>query len=424
MEEDIVVRLPRPGGSVADDPLLVVLREGARRMLTLRDRGRGRRVSSPRARSWSMSRVGGGSCAMAMLPSASCRPGSGRSRCAARRSATVGRWRSARIRFTSAVLPAYLRRTKNVEELLPWLYLKGISTGQFEEALAALLGADAPGLSATTVRRLTAAWQDEHERWQERDLSARRYVYLWADGVYFTPRLEHDRQCILVLIGADAQGRKELLAIEDGFRESAQSWRELLLRLRDQNGLVLDPELATGDGALGFWQALHEVWPKARQQRCWVHKTANVLNKLPPSLQGKAKQDLHAIYEAESRAAAEKAFDHFVAKYGAKYDKAVDCLSKDREALLAFYDSPAEHWKHVRTTNPIESTFATVRLRTAKTKGCLSRKTALAMVFKLAKSAERHWRHLNGSDRLAQVIEGVRFRDGEPVQAAEEQVAA
>jgi transposase-like protein len=331
---------------------------------------------------------------------------------------------SGAIRFTSAILPAYLRRTRNVEELLPWLYLKGISTGQFEEALAALLGTDAPGLSATTVRRLTEAWQEEHERWRQRDLSARRYVYLWADGVYFTPRLEHDRQCILVLIGADSQGRKELLAIEDGFRESAQSWRELLLRLRDENGLVLDPELATGDGALGFWQALHQVWPKTRQQRCWVHKTANVLNKLPLSIHGKAKQDLHAIYEAESRATAEKAFDRFLAKHGAKHDKAADCLMKDREALLTFYDSPAEHWKHVRTTNPIESTFAIVRLRTAKTKGCLSRKTALAMVFKLAKSAERHWRHLNGSDRLAQVIQGVRFRDGEPVHAAEEQAAA
>ena len=258
-----------------------------------------------------------------MPPSESCRPGSARSRCADPRIRDRGDRRLGTIRFTSAVLPAYLRRTKNLEELLPWLYLKGISTGQFEEALAALLGAEAPGLSATTVRRLTAAWQDEHERWQSRDLSARRYVYLWADGVYFTPRLEQERQCILVLIGADAQGRKELLAIEDGFRESAQSWRELLLRLRDQNGLVLDPELATGDGALGFWQALHEIWPKTRQQRCWVHKTANVLNKLPPSLQGKAKQDLHAIYEAESRAAAEKAFDHFIAKYGAKYDKAV-----------------------------------------------------------------------------------------------------
>ena len=331
---------------------------------------------------------------------------------------------SAPIRFTSAVLPAYLRRTRNIEELLPWLYLNGISTGQFDEALTALLGPKAPGLSAATVRRLTEAWQEEHERWQKRDLSARHYVYLWADGVYFTPRLEHERQCMLVLIGADASGRKELLAIEDGFRESAQSWRELLLRLRDENGLKLDPELATGDGALGFWQALHAVWPKTRHQRCWVHKVANVLNKLPPSLQGQAKQDLHAIYEAESRQEAEAALDRFLVKYGAKYDKAAACLSKDREALLAFYDFPAEHWKHVRTSNPIESTFATVRLRTDKTKGCLSRKAAMAMVFKLAKSAERTWRRLDGSERLAHVIGGVRFRDGEPVQAAEEQTAA
>jgi putative transposase len=299
-----------------------------------------------------------------------------------------------------------------------------VSTGQFAEALTALLGPEAPGLSAATVRRLTEAWQEEHERWRGRDLSTRRYVYLWADGVYFTPRLEHDRQCLLVLIGADASGRKELLAIEDGFRESAQSWRELLLRLRDENGLTLDPELATGDGALGFWQALHQVWPRTRQQRCWVHKTADVLNKLPPSPQGKAKRDLHAIYEAENRQAAEEAFDRFLAKYGAKYAKATACLTKDREALLAFYDFPAEHWKHVRTSNPIESTFATVRLRTDKTKGCLSRQTALAMVFKLAKSAERHWRRLDGSERLAQVIEGIQFRDGEPVQAAEDQAAA
>jgi putative transposase len=343
------------------------------------------------------------------------------------------------IRFTSAVLPAYLRRTKNIEELLPWLYLKGVSTGQFAEALTALLGSEAPGLSPATVRRLTEGWQDEHERWQRRDLSARRYVYLWADGVYFTPRLEHERQCLLVLIGADASGRKELLAVEDGFGESAQSWRELLLRLRDENGLALDPELATGDGALGFWQALHEVWPKTKQQRCWVHKTANVLNKLPASLQGKAKQDLHAIYEAANRREAEQALDRFAAKYRTKYDKAVACLSKDRESLLAFYDFPAEHWKHVRTSNPIESTFATVRLRTTKTRGCLSRQTALAlsalptslrgiglwpMVFKLAKSAERHWRRLDGSERLAQVIDGVRFRDGEPVQEPEDQAAA
>ncbi len=227
-----------------------------------------------------------------------------------------------------------------------------------------------------------------------------------------------------MLIGADASGRKALLAIEDGWRESAQSWRELLLRLRDENGLALAPELATGDGALGFWQALREVWPSTRRQRCWVHKTANVLNALPKSLHGKAKQDLHAIYEAEHRKEAEAAFDRFLEKYGAKYDKAVACLAKDREALLAFYDFPAEHWEHVRTSNPIESTFATVRLRTDKTKGCLSRQTALAMVFKLAKSAERRWRRLDGSGRLAQAIQGVRFRDGEPVDVLEDQAAA
>jgi transposase-like protein len=424
MKEDTVVALPRPGASVADDPLLMVLREGARRMLLqaieaevetfltahgslVDEQGRRRLVRNGHA------------------PERQIQTGIGplevrRPKVRDRGGAVGGE----PIRFTSAVLPAYLRRTRNIEELLPWLYLKGVSTGQFEEALAALLGTDAPGLSAATVRRLTEAWQEEHERWQGRDLSSRRYVYLWADGVYFTPRLEHERQCMLVLIGADEQGRKELLAIEDGYRESAQSWRELLLRLRDENGLKLDPELATGDGALGFWQALHEVWPKTRQQRCWVHKVANVLNKLPPSLQGKAKQDLHRIYEAANRQEAEDAFDRFLAKYGSKYDKAVSCLAKDREALLTFYDFPAEHWKHIRTSNPIESTFATVRLRTSKTKGCLSRQTAVAMVFKLAKSAERHWRRLDGSQRLAQVIDGVRFRDGEPVQATEEQAAA
>ena len=424
MKEDTVVALPRPGASVADDPLLMVLREGARRMLLqaieaevetflsahgslVDEQGRRRLVRNGHA------------------PERQIQTGIGplevrRPKVRDRGGAVGGE----PIRFTSAVLPAYLRRTRNIEDLLPWLYLKGVSTGQFEEALAALLGTDAPGLSAATVRRLTEAWQEEHERWQGRDLSSRRYVYLWADGIYFTPRLEHERQCMLVLIGADEQGRKELLAIEDGYRESAQSWRELLLRLRDENGLKLDPELATGDGALGFWQALHEVWPKTRQQRCWVHKVANVLNKLPPSLQGKAKQDLHRIYEAANRQEAEDAFDRFLAKYGSKYDKAVSCLAKDRKALLTFYDFPAEHWKHIRTSNPIESTFATVRLRTSKTKGCLSRQTALAMVFKLAKSAERHWRRLDGSERLAQVIEGVRFRDGEPIQAAEEQAAA
>src|SRR3954447_173685 len=423
MEEHTVVSLPKPGSGVTDDPLLAVLREGARRMLMqaieaevemflaahsgLVDEGGRRRLVRNGHAPERQIQTGIG-------PVQVRRP-------KVRDRAAEG---SQPIRFTSAVLPAYLRRTKNLEELLPWLYLKGVSTGQFAEALTALLGPEAPGLAPATVRRLTEGWQDEHEHWQQRDLSGRRYVYVWADGVYFSPRLEHDRQCILVLIGADAQGRKELLAIEDGFRVSAQNWRELLLRLRDENGLVLDPELATGDGALGFWQALHEVWPKTKQQRCWVHKTANVLNKLPPSLHGKAKQDLHAIYEAESRAVAEKAFDRFIDKYGAKYGKAVYCLSRDREALLTFYDVPAEHWTHVRTTNPIESTFATVRLRTAKTKGCLSRRTALAMVFKLVKAAERHWRQLNGAARLAQLIQGIRFRDGEPVQETEEQAAA
>jgi transposase-like protein len=423
VEEDSVVALPRPGASVESDPLLAVLRDGARRMLMqaieaeveaflaahaglVDAHGRRRLVRNGHA------------------PERQIQTGIGPLEVRRPKLRDRGVAGEEPIRFTSAILPAYLRRTRNIEELLPWLYLKGVSTGQFAEALTALLGPEAPGLSATTVRRLTEGWQEEHARWQKRDLSARRYVYLWADGVYFTPRLEHERQCLLVLIGADASGRKELLAIEDGFRESAQSWRELLLRLRDENGLVLDPELATGDGALGFWQALHEVWPKTRQQRCWVHKTANVLNKLPPSLQAKAKQDLHAIYEADSRKAAEDAFGRFVAKYGAKYAKAAACLIKDREALLTFYNFPAEHWKHVRTSNPIESTFATVRLRTVKTKGCLSRQTALAMVYKLAQSAERSWRRLDGSQRLAQVIQGVRFRDGEPVQAAEEQVAA
>jgi putative transposase len=424
MEDDTVVRLPQPGGGVADDPLLEVLRSGARRMLQqvieaevetfldahadLEDqRGRRRVVRNGHAPEREI-QTGIGPIAVR------------RPKLRDRGDGTGGE----PVRFTSEVLPPFLRRTKNVEELLPWLYLKGVSTGQFEEALTALLGPDAPGLSASTVRRLVATWQQEHARWQGRDLSTRRYVYVWADGVYFPPRLDHNRQCMLVLIGADGHGKKELLAIDDGYRESTQSWRELLLRLRDENGLAIPPELAIGDGALGFWKALHEVWPGTRQQRCWVHKTANVLNALPKSVHGKAKKDLHAIYQAESRDAAEAAFDHFTGKFGAKYDKAVACLVKDRATLLAFYDFPAEHWKHVRSSNPIESTFATVRLRTAKTKGCLSRQTALAMVFKLAKSAERHWRRLNGPDRLGQLIEGVRFRDGEAVQDAEEQAAA
>ena len=295
------------------------------------------------------------------------------------------------IRFTSAILPRYLRRTKSLEDLLPWLYLRGISSGDFSEALAALLGAQAPGLSASTIGRLKEVWQDEMERWQRRDLSAKRYVYFWVDGIYFGARLEEEKQCILVIIGATDHGTKELIAITDGYRESEQSWREVLLDLK-RRGLGIGPELVTGDGALGFWKALRQVYGAAREQRCWVHKTGNILNKLPKGLQNKAKGHLQDIWMAETRKDAETAFDFFLEAYGPKYEKATACLAKDRDALLSFYDFPAEHWKHVRTTNPIESTFATVRLRTYRTKGCLSRKTAMAMVFKLCQGASKKWR--------------------------------
>ena len=315
------------------------------------------------------------------------------------------------IRFTSAILPRYLRRTKSLEDLLPWLYLRGISSGDFSEALAALLGAQAPGLSASTIGRLKEVWQDEMERWQRHDLSAKRYVYFWVDGIYFGARLEEEKQCILVIIGATDHGTKELIAITDGYRESEQSWREVLLDLK-RRGLGIGPELVTGDGALGFWKALRQVYGAAREQRCWVHKTGNILNKLPKGLQNKAKGHLQDIWMAETRKDAETAFDFFLEAYGPKYEKATACLAKDRDALLSFYDFPAEHWKHVRTTNPIESTFATVRLRTYRTKGCLSRKTAMAMVFKLCQGASKKWRRLNGSDQFAEIIRGVKFVNG------------
>jgi transposase-like protein len=316
-----------------------------------------------------------------------------------------------RIRFSSAILPPYARRSKSLEVLIPILYLKGVSTGDFAEALAALLGADAGGLSASTIARLKDAWADEHARWLKRDLSARRYVYFWADGIHVQARLEDAAQCLLVIIGATPEGRKELVGLIDGVRESTQSWRELLLDLK-RRGLTIGPELAVADGALGFWQAIEEVWPKTRGQRCWVHKTANVLNKLPKSQQPKAKRALQEIWMAETRNDAEAAFDAFVRTYAVKYDKAVDCLSKDRTTLLAFYDFPAEHWKHLRTSNPIESSFATVRHRTVRSKGCLSNKTALAMIFKLAQAAEKSWRRLNGHNQLPKLIQGVKFVDG------------
>ncbi len=327
------------------------------------------------------------------------------------------------IRFHSNLLPPYLRRSKSIEELIPWLYLKGVSTGDFSEALSALLGTDACGLSSSTVSRLKESWTREYEAWQERDLSPRRYVYLWVDGVYPQARMEDPNPCLLVVIGADKSGRKELVGVWDGCRESEQSWKELLLDLK-RRGLGDPPKIAVGDGALGFWKALAQVYPSTRPQRCWVHKTRNVLNKLPKSVQAHAKQHLHQIWMAPTRAEAEDAFDYFTQAYDAKYPKAAECLTKDREELLTFYDFPAEHWRHLRTTNPIESTFATIRLRTAKTRGCLSRNTALTMVFKLAICAQSHWRRLNGSELLNDVVGGLTFRDGvritdEPAQAEE-----
>jgi putative transposase len=329
--------------------------------------------------------------------------------------------REGEIKFQSSILPAYLRRTRSIEELLPWLYLKGLSTSDFSEALAALLGKDAPGLSAATISRLKEGWKAEYERWSKRDLTGKEYVYIWADGVHFGVRLEDASQCILVIIGATADGKKELLAMLDGYRESAESWKELLLDLK-QRGLTVDPKAAVGDGALGFWKALPQVFGSTREQRCWVHKTANVLNKLPKAQQAKAKADLHEIWMAESRAAAAQAFDHFLTTYEVKYAKAAQCLAKDRDTLLTFYDFPAEHWIHIRTSNPIESTFATVRLRTTKTRGCVSRAGILAMVFKLTKSAEQGWRKLKGATLLGQVIKGVRFKDG--IQEEAQRIAA
>ncbi len=317
----------------------------------------------------------------------------------------------ARVRFTPSILPPYARRSKSIETLLPILYLKGVSTGDLGDALAALLGKDASGLSATTIGRLKDVWQDDHAQWQKRDLSAKRYVYIWADGIHLEARLEDEKQCILVLIGATPEGKKELVGFTDGARESAHDWRDLLLYLK-RRGLDVQPELVIADGALGFWKAAGEVWPAAREQRCWVHKTANVLAKLPKSQQPKAKRALQEIWMAETKAGAVTAFDAFIESYALKYEKAADCLEKDRDALLAFYDFPAEHWKHLRTTNPIESTFATVRHRTIRAKGCLSNRTALAMVFKLVEAAQRSWRRLDGHNQLPKLILGVKFTDG------------
>ena len=316
-----------------------------------------------------------------------------------------------KIRFTSNILPRWARRSKSLDALLPVLYLRGVSTGDFQEALAALLGADAPNLSPGVIARLTAGWQEDYDRWQRRDLSARRYVYIWADGVYLQARMEPTAECMLVIIGATPEGRKELLGFQVGVRESAQSWRELLVGLKAR-GLAVAPELAVGDGALGFWKAMDEVFPGTRHQRCWFHKMSNVLNHFPKSMQPAVTVDLREVSHAETRAAALAAIETFKEKYAAKYERAAVCLTKDTEALLSFYDFPAEHWDHLRTSNPVESVFATVRHRTVRTKGALSQKTAKLMVFTLVSAASKKWRKLNGTNQLPHVIEGVKFTDG------------
>ncbi len=325
-----------------------------------------------------------------------------------------------RLRFTSTILPPYLRRSRSIDELIPWLYLKGISTGDYQEALQALLGEDAKGLSPNVIVRLKEQWCQEHQQWSRRDLSEKHYVYVWADGIHTKIRLEtpeNGRQCLLVLMGATAEGHKELIAVIDGYRESEQSWYELLIDLK-QRGLKFAPKLAVGDGALGFWAALRKVFPQTREQRCWLHKTGNVLNNMPQSVQPKAKADLHEIWMAETREQAHRAFDAFLEKYQAKYPAACHCLAKDRDVLLTFYDFPAEHWQHLRTTNPIESTFATIRLRHRKTKGNGTRRASLAMVFKLAQSAQKRWRRLNGHQQIVPLINGAKFIDGTIQDAA------
>ena len=420
-EDSTVVRFRQP--EEIDDPLTAVLRSGARRLLAQAIEAEAeaflalmadRQLDDGRAR---FVRHGHG-------PARTIQTGIGpvavqRVKVRDRDPAGTGE----RVRFTSAILPRWCRRTRSIDALLPILYLRGISTGDFQEALAALLGKDAPNLSPSVLARLKGEWQAEHERWQRRDLSARRYVYIWADGVYLQARMEPQAECMLVIIGATPEGKKELVGFQVGVRESAQSWRELLVGLKAR-GLAIAPEVAVGDGALGFWKALEEVFPSARHQRCWVHKAANVLNKMPKSLQANARQDLREIWMAPDRAAAAAAIDTFQEKYAAKYGRAVDCLVKDREALLTFFDFPAEHWDHLRSSNPIESVFATVRHRTVRTKGALSQETARLMVFKLIMAAARTWRRLKGENQLPKVIDGVRFQDGIEVAATDAKDAA
>jgi transposase-like protein len=420
-EDSSVVRLRQP--DEIDDPLTTLLRSGARRLL---EQAIEAEVEAFLASSKELKLADGRDRLVrhGHGPERTIQTGIGS--VAVRRAKVRDRGAEGageRIRFTSAILPRWARRTTSLEALLPILYLRGVSAGDFQEALSVLLGKDAPNLSPAVLARLKEGWAAEYTRWQQRDLSARRYVYVWADGVYLQARLEPVAECMLVMIGATPEGRKELLGFQVGLRESAQSWHELLVDLKAR-GLRFAPELAVADGALGFWTALDEVFPSTRHQRCWLHKTGNVLNKVPKSVQPAVKQSLREICRAPDRAAAEGALDTFEKKYGVKYAGAVECLTKDRDALLAFYDFPAEHWDHLRTTNPIESVFATVRHRTVRTKGALSQETAKLMVFKLIAAAARTWRRLKGENQLPKVIQGVTFRDGVEVIVPTSQSAA
>jgi putative transposase len=408
MSKDNVVKLKRQEAD-SEDPITSILRQGARKLLAealeaeiesflaqyrdLKDEGGRLRVT----------RNG-------YLPERQIQTGIGAVEVKVPRIRDRGADEGERIQFSSAILPPYLKKTKSLEELIPWLYLKGISTGDFTEALSALLGKDAPGLSASTISRLKAGWEEDLSKWKKRDLSSERYVYFWADGLYCNVRME-EKQCLLVIIGAKEDGQKELVALEEGYRESEQSWLEVLNDLK-RRGLTKGPQLAIGDGSLGFWKAILQVYPDTRWQRCWVHKTANVLEKLPKSLQKKAKEKLHEIWMAPTKNEAKENFDAFISTYEAKYPKATACLEKDRDVLLTFYDFPAEHWRHIRTTNPIESTFATVRLRTAKVRNCFSAKTVVTMAFQLCKCAQKRWIRLHRPEKLAKVIEGVKFVNG------------
>ena len=420
MTNSTVTPLVQPGAF--SDLLTEVLRSGARRLLAhaveaevsgFIDAHAGDRLDDGRAR---IVRHG-------HLPERDIQTGIGAVRIQQPRVRDRGEDGSARIHFSPSILPKHARRTKSLDAVLPILYLKGISSGSFQDALSALLGPEAPNLSSDTILRLRESWNEELAHWRARDLSARRYVYIWADGIYFQARMEDQSQCMLVIIGATPEGRKELLGFTSGYRESAQSWAELLIDLKAR-GLAHPPLLATGDGALGFWSALGKVFPTTRQQRCWVHKTANILNDMPKAMQTKVKVDLHNIWMAESRLEAEKALSLFLRKYQAKYPKAADRLTRDKDELLAFYDFPAEHWTHIRTTNPIESTFATVRHRTKRSKGCLSLKTMELMVFKVIKEAEKTWLRLRGKNQLPKLITGVKFNDGIEQQKQDNQNAA